>query len=288
MQPFQSYARSKLNRLYPGKETTVLMRILLKRFTSLNTAQIYCDKDTKIPGSAARLLREAVDRLAKGEPIQYIVGETEFFGLRLHVQKGVLIPRPETEELVDRILRLEKNTDGPLRILDIGTGSGCIAIALAKNLPKAQITAWDVSPEALDVARKNALDNRVNIQFECRDILAPALPISNKEQWNIVVSNPPYVRQQEKLEMEKRVLDYEPHLALFVSNEDPLRFYRAICHHAPQLLTAGGRLYVELNSRLGTETHLLIKQCAFENVELIQDLTGRDRFIRAQRRITPS
>ena len=219
-----------------------------------------------------------VDRLLQYEPIQYIIGKTEFYGLPFSVNNNVLIPRPETEELVELILN---NTDRnkELTILDIGTGSGAIAISLAYHLPNANIEAWDISPKALDTASENARINDVKVNFQEVDVLDN---ITSSQTYDIIVSNPPYVLEEEKAEMEKNVLDYEPHLALFVPNHDALRFYRRIAQIGKQLLNPSGMLYYEINRAKGEETKDMLLKMGYQNIEVIKDIFGNDRIAKAQ------
>ncbi len=233
-----------------------------------------------------------LEELKKEKPIQYIIGETEFYGLRFFVNQNTLIPRPETEELVALILN-EAKYDSNLvemscpKILDIGTGSGCIPIALKKNLPEASVFAIDISEEALAIAKKNAVENKVEVHFIQADILETTdlhnLPSSNFQlstHFDIIVSNPPYVRNLEKHEIKKNVLDYEPHLALFVEDEDALLFYRKIAQLAIKNLSENGTLYFEINQYLGKETVALLENLGFKNIELKKDIYGNDRMIR--------
>lgn len=210
-------------------------------------------------------------------PIQYLLGKTEFFGLTFEVSSSVLIPRPETEELVQWILSEAEHLENPT-ILDIGTGSGCIPITLAKNLPKAQVSAIDISEDALQMARKNARINQVSVAFIQQDILQTE-KLNNT--YNIIVSNPPYVRELEKAEIRPNVLEHEPHLALFVPDDDPLKFYRKIAELALVHLHPKGLLFFEINQYLGTQTLQLLQEMGFESVELRKDLYGNDRMIRS-------
>lgn len=223
---------------------------------------------------------EAIRRLKNSEPIQYILGTTHFYGLDFSVNKHVLIPRPETEELVDWIIKTfsEKAKTQTIKILDIGTGSGCIPISLAKHLKNAEIYALDISKKAIEVASKNAKDNQVQVRFIENDILEiDQLP----EMYDCIVSNPPYVRELEKEEMQANVLDNEPHLALFVDNDNPLVFYRKITQLAKQSLKPNGKLFFEINQYLGTETKQMILDYGFEEVVLKKDINGNDRMIRS-------
>jgi len=222
-----------------------------------------------------------LEQLKKEIPIQYLLGSTSFYGLNFEVNSDVLIPRPETEELVDWIIKdcLIFRNDVTLKIVDIGTGSGCIAISLAKNLPNAQVFAIDVSGKALATAKKNAELNNVEVTFIQKNILETA---SLDFQFDIIVSNPPYVRNLEKVEINKNVLDNEPHLALFVDDNDALVFYRKIAELAQKSLSKNGQLYFEINQYLGKETVALLENLGFENLELRKDIYGNDRMIFAE------
>ncbi len=224
------------------------------------------------------LLHQAVKRLLRQEPLQYITGETEFYGLHLLVSPSVLIPRPETEELVDIIVQ-EKHPEHA-RILDIGTGSGCIALALKKQYPASEVTAVDISEKALSTARSNATKNHLKVQFYTCDILNFSTCEKAKE-YDVIVSNPPYVTTNDKKLMKSNVLDFEPHLALFVGNNDPLLFYRHIAGFAMQRLKDGGKLYVEINENYGTETVRLFTDHGLKNIKLHTDFQGKNRFVSA-------
>lgn len=221
---------------------------------------------------------EILNKLKQEIPIQYILGTTNFYGLEFIVNENVLIPRPETEELVEWIIanNLKTNLSNSLKILDIGTGSGCIAISLAKNIPQAQIFALDVSEKALATAKKNAENNNVTIDFIQKDILETQ---DLGQQFDIIVSNPPYVRNLEKPEIKKNVLDNEPHLALFVEDNDALLFYRKIASLAIKNLTKNGQLYFEINQYLATETVELLEKMDFKNIALRKDIYGNNRMI---------
>jgi len=247
----------------------------------MSSVQVYSDKDRNFPEHTLEKLISAIDRLERKEPIQYILGETEFCGLNFHVGPGVLIPRPETEELVEVISTAIRNKKDNIQLLDIGTGSGCIAISLAKAVPFATVSAWDISPEALKIAIENAAINNVKVHFEITDILNFTPDIHQKESLDIIVSNPPYVRFSDAAEMESNVLEHEPQVALFVENTDPLLFYRVISGLAIKMLKPGGSLYFEMNSYLGKETLELVKTYPFREVQLIQDISGKDRIIQA-------
>jgi release factor glutamine methyltransferase len=225
-----------------------------------------------------------ISELKTEKPIQYITGEAWFYGLRFGVNENTLIPRPETEELVEWIIENQKllvenltpKKSKNLTILDIGTGSGCIPIVLKKEIPNTDVSAIDISQKALEMARKNALDNQVEVKFILQNILETA---SLYEKYDIIVSNPPYVRNIEKQEMKRNVLEYEPHLALFVDDTDALLFYRKISQLALKSLAPNGKLFLEINQYLGKETVELLEQIGFKNIELRKDLMGNDRMI---------
>jgi release factor glutamine methyltransferase len=230
-----------------------------------------------------------IERLNKHEPIQYILGETEFYGRRFLVNESVLIPRPETEELVQFVIenrqqaakKLSPQPSALRTLLDIGTGSGCIAISLAKELPNFQVFAYDISEKAIETAKKNAVLNKINVIFEKVDILAERNK-KLKKTFDIIVSNPPYVTKQEIERMQKNVLDFEPHLALFVENNDPLVFYEAIADFAFNNLTINGLVAVEINEILGKETIEVFIKKGFSEVCIIKDIHQKDRFVSAR------
>ncbi|WP_343708082.1 peptide chain release factor N(5)-glutamine methyltransferase [Flavobacterium sp.] len=239
---------------------------------ALNHELVFDEKDFAI-------WNELLNQLKKEVPIQYLLGKTNFYGLDFEVNENVLIPRPETEELVEWIINENASPDKnkKIRILDIGTGTGCIAISLAKNLPNAEVFGVDVSKKAIETAKRNAIRNDVDVTFMFLDIL------ETEEftcQFDIIVSNPPYVRNLEKVEIKKNVLDYEPHLALFVEDTDPLIFYRKIASLAQNGLQKNGKLYFEINQYLGKEMIDLLENMNFENVELRKDIYDNDRMIK--------
>lgn len=271
-----SYIKEYLKTCYPENEISVFIRIIIEHITKRSYPQAVIS-GTKLTEEQTILLHSILDRLKTFEPIQYIIGETEFFGLPFHVTKDVLIPRPETEELVELILN--ENKKSGLKVLDIGTGSGAIAIALAKHLEKADIEAWDISEEALKIATLNSDSNAVNIIFRNVDVLKN-YPTDTK--FDIIVSNPPYILEKEKSGMDQNVLDYEPHTALFVPDNNGLLFYDRIADIALDLLEPNGKLYFEINQRKGEDTVQLVKSKGFINVCLFQDLSKNDRMVRAE------
>ena len=259
--------------------------LVVENLHQLRRIDLALDPDYKISEAQFQQWESIRLRLQNQEPIQYILGSTSFYGLPFTVNPAVLIPRPETEELVEWILKSfafnrQQTTNNGQQILDIGTGSGCIAIALAKNLPEAQVFALDVSDKALETARLNAQRNAVQIKFISQNTLETQ---KLDQQFDVIVSNPPYVRELEKHEIQANVLEHEPHLALFVADDDALLFYRKIGELAFEFLTPKGNLFVEINQYLGEDTLQLFRSIGFTNLELKKDLYGNDRMIRASR-----
>jgi release factor glutamine methyltransferase len=227
------------------------------------------------------IINEGIQRLLKYEPLQYVTGKAHFYGLEFKVNRHVLIPRPETEELVQLILQSDLVKRNPqLSILDIGTGSGCIPVTLKKNIPGAKVSAMDISVEALAVAKENATLNNVEVAFMETDILNWKGVVQTTGKWDIIVSNPPYITHTEKKKIHANVLGYEPHLALFVPDEDPLLFYQAISEFATQHLTPGGALYFEINAGYGTEVKDRMEQQGFTDVNILKDMQGKDRMVK--------
>lgn len=260
---------------YTETEASTLRRILLEYITGI-AYPIFVSENKRLSESQLSKLIEILERLEKYEPIQYILGETEFYGLPFKVNRDTLIPRPETEELVELIIN--ENRDRKVSILDIGTGSGCIAVTLAKKLPYAEVRAWDFSQGALDVARKNAELNDVKIDFSEIDILQEYL---TDRKFDIIVSNPPYVMESEKAEMQTNVLSYEPHSALFVPDNKALLFYERIANIALEILNDKGALYFEINRAKGEEIKMMLSQKGFVEIFLTKDISGNDRIIKA-------
>ncbi len=275
----------RLSSLYPTEELRSIFSILTETWLGYSRFEASLNQDAKMEPSVTRQFVDAISRLETFTPVQYITGETEFNGLKFKVDSNTLIPRPETEELVSWISMSVKQATGEgkfdsdsIKILDIGTGSGCIAVSLAKELPAAAITALDVSKEALKIAEYNAKQLGVDIEFMEMDITKSSqLP----GLYQLIVSNPPYVRQVEKSQMSLNVLDHEPGLALFVSDEDPLLFYRAIIKLSRSFLIPGGMLFFEINEYLGEDMKRLLAANDFKQIELKQDFRGKDRMIRA-------
>ena len=267
----------ELSKLYATTEIQSFYNILIKAKLNLTRADVALNPTIKLSEEEFVYFKKALTSLKNSIPIQYIVGETSFYGLQFKVNNSVLIPRPETEELVEWIIKDYKNTP-KIKILDIGTGSGCIAISLAKNLPDATVFALDISEKALETAQINAKTNNVFVHFLKEDILTSnSLPNS----FDIIVSNPPYVRDLEKEQIQKNVIDYEPHIALFVKNDNPLLFYKKIAELAKVHLTKQGSLYFEINQYLGSETVALLTDKGFQNIILKKDIYKVDRMIKA-------
>ena len=274
---FKQYFFSELSNSFPETEIQSFFNILIEHQLKLTRVKIALNPAIEITKTHLDFLQNALSSLKKSVPIQYIVGETEFYGLPFKVSKNVLIPRPETEELVNWVLNDTKNIAN-INILDIGTGSGCIAISIAKNAPNAKIFALDISSKALEIAKENAKLNGVSIQFIEANILN--FPKSN-EKFDIIISNPPYVRELEKKQMQKNVLENEPHIALFVRDENPLLFYDKIADFALTNLKQNGSIYFEINQYLGKETVTLLKSKGFQNIKLKKDIFDVNRMLKA-------
>lgn len=288
LKELQNIFHKDLDALYEKEEVDNFFFILIESMYSVSRLKLALEPEYVVDKTEAIL--KALNLLKQEKPIQYILGETEFFGLPFKVNNFTLIPRPETEELVAWILhQFTKPVNKPLHILDIGTGSGCIAIALAKNLPNANVFALDISTEALSIAKQNAQLNQVDIEFIEADILnfeTIKQVNSNKEvnildlNFDVIVSNPPYVREQEKQQMKPNVLNNEPHLALFVQDHNPLQFYKAITQFAVTNLNHNGMLFFEINEFLGKDMIQLLVKHQFSNIELKQDIFKKDRMIK--------
>lgn len=265
---------------YPEKEIQSFFNLLAERFLKMKRFEISLNLDSHIPREKTEKFQNAIGRLKNQEPIQYILGCTEFYGLPFKVTPSTLIPRPETEELVQWVLEVSAAESKNLKVLDIGTGTGCIAVSLAKHRPNDLVYAVDVSKKALKVAKNNAELNKVDITFVELDILNWSLEFEDIE-FDVIVSNPPYVRVLEKSQMSDNVLRHEPALALYVSDEDPLVFYKKISGMAMAKLKNKGRLFFEINQYLGPETVKLLTDCGFKEVELKKDIFGNDRMVSA-------
>jgi len=277
LKSLRTYFNNALLGYYPDTEIESFFHLLSERILKMKRVDISQNLYAVVSGKKYDKFQNAIDRIKNYEPIQYILGDTEFYGLVFKVNPSVLIPRPETEELVDWIIKDSKDKQN-INILDIGTGSGCIAISLAKNLPNAKVYALDVSEGALKVATQNAIDNDVEVEFIEADILDWDF---DNTQFDVIVSNPPYVRELEKEMMSANVLDHEPHLALFVENDDALLFYRNITEISKTILKPNGQLYFEINESLGESTKELLVNNDFNTIELKRDIFDKDRMIKA-------
>ncbi len=275
---YRTKFQERLKNEYPVEEVQSFFNLLTENFLGLSRLDLALDNQKFLSASEEKSFNDALSRLLNHEPIQYITGETEFFESRFKVDNNVLIPRPETEELVEWILDdlKDKKIMEP-SILDIGTGSGCIAVSLAKNFPGAKVTAIDVSEKVLEVARVNSKSNNVLVRFFQQDILKSKI----SEKFDIIVSNPPYVRELEKEEMQRNVLENEPELALYVKDEDPLLFYRRITLLAVAALEKNGKLYFEINQYLSKETEQILKDNGFKT-ELRKDIFGNFRMLKGE------
>jgi release factor glutamine methyltransferase len=279
---YRQYFINSLEDLYSIEELQSIFYLLAEKLLHLSRIDIALQLDDTLTSDEEINFNQAIDRLKIYEPVQYILGETEFFGYPFLVNKQVLIPRPETEELVSWII--EDVDKKETTILDIGTGSGCIAISLAKKLNNAVVSAIDISNKAIEVAKKNALINNVNVKYSSVDVLNFEDKLVLQDKWkskfDIIVSNPPYVRMQEKKLMQLNVIDHEPDIALFVEDDDPLLFYRRISELSRQYLKHNGTLYLEINEYLGVEMEKMLNEAGFKHVELKKDMFGKNRMIK--------
>lgn len=288
-----------LTALYDNGEAKAIVRYVLDVRFGLSATDVYCGKVTQLSADDSEELRKIMLRLQTAEPVQYVLGRADFCGRTFRVAPGVLIPRPETEELIaplinpaplnppkgGRTVESEPSLHPPLggpreaeSYLDIGTGSGCIAITLALDLPGAKVTAWDISEEALDIARRNADELGADVDFRLQDALNTP---DDKAVWDVIVSNPPYICDRERAAMERNVLDHEPHTALFVPDDDPLLFYRAITRYARHALKPGGSLHFEINPLYTDDMREMLVDEGFSAIESRNDQFGKERFIKA-------
>ncbi len=300
----QFWLKENLKTIYAEDELPDILFLVMNFITGLSKTQLHVFPGKELSQTQIRMLLLSTQKLQSGMPVQYVLGETEFFGLKFEVNSSVLIPRPETEELVAWVLE-EKLTGNEVRgkrlegeqlpadnsyltphtshltaILDIGTGSGCIPIAIKKNWPEAIVAGLDISMEALQVAQKNALLNVVEVEFSHQDILN-FYPVKEASKYSIIVSNPPYIIPTEQKLMQKNVLNFEPHQALFVPENDPLIFYRKIADFASFMLQKNGLLFLEINEKFGVEITELLQKKGFTNIKLKKDFRGKDRIIKA-------
>jgi release factor glutamine methyltransferase len=275
------YFHLQLSELYDNEEIQNFYFLSCEHIEGLSRAQVQLNKKIILEENKLQKFYSIVSQLQQHKPIQYIFGETEFYGLKFLVNENVLIPRQETEELVHWLIQDYKNKS-QVQILDIGTGSGCIPISLAHFLPQAKLQALDVSESALQLAAKNATLNNTPVLFHQFDILSNKFPESfDTVLFDCIVSNPPYIRTSEAELMHKNVLDFEPHLALFVTDDKPLLFYAAIANFAQFYLKKGGAIYFEINEALGKEVVTLLENKAFKDIVLKKDLNGKDRMVKA-------
>ena len=273
----------RLTHIYDAGEAKAIVRWVLDVRFGLSWTDILCGKVTELSAHDQTELEKIMQRLEKGEPVQYIIGVADFFGRQFHVAPGVLIPRPETEELCRWIIS-QKGQSPLCEILDIGTGCGCIAITLALELPDAKVTAWDISDDALRIASKNAKQLGADVVFVKQDVLNISLtshlsPLTS--HYDLIVSNPPYICEKEKSAMECNVLDHEPHLALFVPDDDPLLFYRAIAQYAAEALKAQGSLFFEVNPLYADDLARMLRMMSYHDILIHQDQFGKSRFLKA-------
>ncbi len=280
MQATIQYIKRELAQSYPETEIQGFVRIIFETVLELSYTDIILQNDRKLNTKEFETIKNIVTRLKTNEPIQYILGECEFYGLKLNVNSAVLIPRQETEELVHWVV--QSNVKSGPNILDVGTGSGCIALALKKELDDAIVSAVEISEEALQVAKSNGAKNKINVDFYQADIIGWENYAWNK--YDVIVSNPPYVRNCEKKLMESNVLEYEPEGALFVEDDNPLIFYATIAEFAMKNLVEGGYLFFEINEYLGAEMKLLLKSLGFSAIEVKKDINGKDRMLVCQKR----
>lgn len=263
---------------YDEREAKAVVRTLLEERFGLTLTDIVCDGVAHLDTAQQAELQGMMVRLERGEPIQYVVGHAPFCGRHFHVEPGVLIPRPETQQLVELAVE-EMSGNAAKNVLDIGTGSGCIAISMALDAPQTKVSAWDISLDALHIAQGNATSLHATVDFQQQDALHA--PMSDVEKWDLIVSNPPYVMEKERTEMDDNVLRYEPSLALFVPDDDPLRFYRAIARYGKRALQRGGTLLFEINPLLAEAMLRLLEEESYQHVQLIADVYGKSRFTKA-------
>ena len=276
----ESIYTNQLPPLYEKDEARSLASYAVQSTCGLSKSYVMLHKSHELTLGEETTLIRILDELRVGTPLQYVLGEADFYGLKFKVNSNVLIPRPETEELVFWVLdSAKRDADGDINIIDLGTGSGCIPIAIKKNLPQAEVSACDISQEAIDMAINNAVHNQAEVHFFHADILSPRfslLPLT----FNVIISNPPYIRHSEKVSMHKNVLAHEPHTALFVPDEDPLLYYKSIADFSLKHLSNKGLLFLEINEAFGRETEKMLQAKGFKT-EHKKDIQGKDRMIKA-------
>lgn len=269
------YIKKMLLGKYPDQEIHSFVKIIFEHLLAFSFTGIHLNRNLLLTKAQSEKVKNIVSRLSKNEPVQYILGEAFFYDLKINVEPGVLIPRPETEELVDWIIKDWKDKEP--EILDIGTGSGCIALALAMGIPEATVHAFDNSPKALEIAKKNNKGLKAGVNFFLADIFSSTFPVTI---YDIIVSNPPYVLESQKKEMHENVLSHEPAEALYVADNNPLVYYSAIANFAKSRLKNGGCLYFEINESLGNETVQLLVEKGFKNINLKKDINNKDRMVK--------
>jgi release factor glutamine methyltransferase len=279
LKDLRTYLINELKGTYPEQEIFAIINLIFKTHFGVDRLHLLIDSDQIVSSQNAELILDICDNLKTGKPIQYVLGETLFYNCTIKVNNETLIPRPETEELVDLIIKENKDFKG--RIIDIGTGSGCIAVAIKKNLQWAEVTGTDISDGALAMASSNAILNNVVVSFLKYDMLRPDSGLL--QPVSIIVSNPPYVLESEKKYMNRNVLDFEPHNALFVPDEDPLVFYRAIVKISGRILKPGGKIYFEINEKKGEAISLLLESAGYSDIRVIKDINDKNRIIKGRK-----
>jgi release factor glutamine methyltransferase len=275
------YLAKELTGVYKDQEIRALAHIIIKTVTGITKLHQLYDSGYLLTSEEAQKIIEFTAELKTGRPVQYILGETIFYNCTIKVNSSTLIPRPETEELVDLVIKENKEYKG--NIIDFGTGSGCIAIAISANLPFSSVTGVEISDDAISIARENAVLNNVNVSFIKSDIFNFDQEAVSKA--GIIVSNPPYVRNSEKVQMGRNVLDFEPHLALFVTDSDPLVYYKAILNLADKILLPEGRLYLEINENMGRSMIQLLKSYEYTEIEVVPDINDKERIIKGRKNV---
>lgn len=275
--------RTLLAAVYPDGEAQAIVFLVLEKLFGLSRTDVLMGGLERLTAEQTVELEQVMLRLERGEPVQYVLGVADFDGMTLGVAPGVLIPRPETEELVEWIAEDFKESKR-LRILDIGTGSGCIALSLARRFTDASVTAWDISDDALRIASANAERLGLDVEFKKRDALCTEVAEADVANYDIIVSNPPYICEKERTDMDNNVLQHEPSTALFVPDNDPLLFYRAISDLAQKMLRSGGGLYFEINREYGKDTAGMMSAMGFDSVELRKDFMENDRMVKGTKR----
>ncbi len=275
----RSFLSAELDETYRETEKNSLINIIIKSVTGISKAHQLYDPSRLISESQARHIVFICRELKTGKPVQYILKETEFYGLNIRLNNETLIPRPETEELVNLIINENRDFHG--KITDFGTGSGCIALALAANIPGACVTGIDISRKAIDQAKENADLNGIKANFITVDIFNPDVKLLG--QTGILVSNPPYVKESERIYMDRNVLDFEPHMALFVPDSDPLIFYRSIVKTAGSILVPNGKIYFEINEAMGSQMKSLLESADYTEVSVVKDINNKDRIIKGKK-----